>query len=43
VIAGIINLIVKKDHTIPYGPFLSLAAIVSIFWIDRIIRLLFPF
>ena len=43
VIAGIINLVVKKDHTIPYGPFLSLAAIVSIFWIDRIIRLLFPF
>lgn len=38
---GIINLIAKKDHTIPYGPFLSLAAILSIFWTDKIIYYLF--
>ncbi len=42
-IVGIINLIVKKDHTIPYGPFLSLAALFSIFWADKIIRLFFPY
>jgi leader peptidase (prepilin peptidase)/N-methyltransferase len=36
-IIGVINLIIKKDHTIPYGPFLSLAAILSIFWADKII------
>jgi leader peptidase (prepilin peptidase) / N-methyltransferase len=40
-IIGVINLIVKKDHTIPYGPFLSLAAVLSIFWADKIISLLF--
>jgi leader peptidase (prepilin peptidase)/N-methyltransferase len=40
-VIGIINLIVKKDHTIPYGPFLSLAAIVSLFWADKILSLLF--
>ncbi len=40
-VVGIINLIVKKEHTIPYGPFLSLAALVSIFWADKIIHLLF--
>jgi leader peptidase (prepilin peptidase)/N-methyltransferase len=40
-IIGIINLIVKKDHTIPYGPFLSLAAFLSLFWADKIIRLIF--
>jgi leader peptidase (prepilin peptidase)/N-methyltransferase len=38
---GIINLIVKKDHTIPYGPFLGLGALLSIFWADKIIRLFF--
>jgi len=42
-IIGIINLIVKKDHTIPYGPFLSLAALVSLFWADKIIRLFIPY
>lgn len=41
VIIGIINLVIKKDHTIPYGPFLSLAAILSIFWADKIISLIF--
>jgi len=39
-VIGIINLLVKKDHTLPYGPFLSLAAILSIFWADKIIRLI---
>jgi leader peptidase (prepilin peptidase)/N-methyltransferase len=39
-VVGIINLFVKKDHTIPYGPFLSLAAFVSIFWADKIIGLI---
>ena len=39
-IFGIINLISKKDHTLPYGPFLSLSAILSLFWFDRIINLL---
>ena len=39
VVIGVINLIVKKDHTMPYGPFLSLAAILSLFWADKIISL----
>jgi leader peptidase (prepilin peptidase)/N-methyltransferase len=39
---GIYMLINKKDHTIPYGPFLSLAALISIFFADKIIRLLIP-
>lgn len=38
-VIGVINLLVKKDHTIPYGPFLSLAAIISIFWAKEIIQL----
>jgi leader peptidase (prepilin peptidase)/N-methyltransferase len=38
-IIGIINLILKKDHTIPYGPFLSLASLLSIFYADKIISL----
>ena len=41
VIVGVANLIIKKDHTIPYGPFLSLAAIASLFWADKIIGLFF--
>jgi len=41
VLIGVINLLIKKDHTIPYGPFLSLAAILSIFWADKILRLFF--
>lgn len=32
IVIGIINLVSKKDHTIPYGPFLSIAALVSLFW-----------
>lgn len=39
VVIGIVNLIAKKDHTIPYGPFLSAAAALSLFWADKIIRL----
>ncbi|MFA5145578.1 MAG: prepilin peptidase [Candidatus Omnitrophota bacterium] len=41
VVIGVINLLVKKDHTIPYGPFLSLAALLSLFWADKIISLFF--
>ena len=37
---GIFNLLVKKEHVIPYGPFLSLAACASIFWADKFIALL---
>jgi len=40
-IVGIINLLVKKDHTIPYGPFLALGALLSLFWSDKIINLFF--
>ncbi|MDD4939684.1 MAG: prepilin peptidase [Candidatus Omnitrophica bacterium] len=42
-IVGIINLAVKKDHTIPYGPFLSLAAVFALFWMGKVIRLIFPY
>jgi leader peptidase (prepilin peptidase)/N-methyltransferase len=38
---GIFNLLVKKEHVIPYGPFLSLAACLAIFWADKFIALLF--
>lgn len=41
VVIGVINLLSKKDHTIPYGPFLSLAAFLSVFWANRIISLIF--
>jgi len=40
VVIGIINLVTKKDHTIPYGPFLSLAALISLFWANKIISLI---
>ena len=40
-IIGILNLLIKKQHTIPYGPFLSLAAFISLFYADQIIRLIF--
>lgn len=39
---GIVNLITKKDHTIPYGPFLSIAALLSLFWGNKIIQLILP-
>ncbi|MCX5703014.1 MAG: prepilin peptidase [Candidatus Omnitrophica bacterium] len=38
-VIGVINLLVKKDHTIPYGPFLALGALLSLFWADKIINL----
>jgi leader peptidase (prepilin peptidase)/N-methyltransferase len=41
IIVGLINLAAKKDHTIPYGPFLSLGAIVALFWANQIIRFIF--
>lgn len=40
VVAGVINLVAKKDHTIPYGPFLALAALVAMFWSVPLIRFL---
>jgi leader peptidase (prepilin peptidase)/N-methyltransferase len=39
---GIINLIFKKSHVIPYGPFLSLAAILSFLLADKIVALIIP-
>ena len=42
IVVGVINLVTKKDHTIPYGPFLSIAALVSLFWADKIIQLILP-
>jgi len=42
ILIGIVNLIAKKDHTIPYGPFLSIAALVSLFWADKIISFILP-
>lgn len=39
--AGIANLLIKKDHTLPYGPFLSLAALFSLFWFQKVISLAF--
>ena len=40
-IPGIIVMIKDKSQTIPYGPYLSLAALISIFWGERILKLLF--
>ncbi|PIQ88803.1 MAG: prepilin peptidase [Candidatus Omnitrophica bacterium CG11_big_fil_rev_8_21_14_0_20_42_13] len=40
-IFGIIVLIQKKGHLIPYGPFLSLGAVLSLFYGNAIIKLLF--
>ncbi|MFA6130235.1 MAG: prepilin peptidase [Candidatus Omnitrophota bacterium] len=42
IFVSIIILIRKKDHTIPYGPFLSCAALASLFWSDKIIQLILP-
>ena len=38
---AIINLVSKKDHTVPYGPFLAAGALVSMFWYDKIFHFLF--
>jgi leader peptidase (prepilin peptidase) / N-methyltransferase len=43
IVIGIVNLATKKDHTIPYGPFLSIAALVSLFWGNKIISLILPY
>ncbi|MCX5713182.1 MAG: A24 family peptidase, partial [Candidatus Omnitrophica bacterium] len=40
-VVGVFNLLTKKDHTIPYGPFLSIGALVSLFYADKIIALIF--
>ena len=40
-VVGLFNMVVKKDHLIPYGPFLSLAALLAIFWQQRILHMLF--
>ncbi len=42
IVFGIVTLVTKKDHTIPYGPFLSTAALLSLFWGSRIIQLILP-
>jgi leader peptidase (prepilin peptidase)/N-methyltransferase len=42
IIVSVVTLIKKNDHTIPYGPFLSIAALVSLFWADKIIQLILP-
>ncbi|MFA5005327.1 MAG: A24 family peptidase, partial [Candidatus Omnitrophota bacterium] len=42
VVIGVANLLIKKEHTIPYGPFLSLAALIALFFGSQIIRILFP-
>ena len=38
---GVFNLVAKKDHLIPYGPFLSLAALLALFFQHRILHLFF--
>ena len=43
IVIGLINLASKKDHTIPYGPFLSIAALVSLFWGERILSWILPY
>lgn len=40
-ILGVFTLIKKKDHTIPYGPFLSLGAVIALLWSDRIFKFFF--
>lgn len=42
IVFGIVTLITRKDHTIPYGPFLSAAALLALFWGNRIIQLILP-
>ena len=39
---GVMNLLTKKDHTIPYGPFISIGALIALFWGNRIIQLILP-
>lgn len=39
-VVGVVLKIKEKRDTIPYGPYLSLAAIVAMLWGDRILRIL---
>ncbi len=39
-VVGIVLKIKEKRDTIPYGPYLSLAAVVAVLWGDKILRLL---
>ncbi|MBN1913137.1 MAG: prepilin peptidase [Candidatus Omnitrophica bacterium] len=41
IIAGVINFLARRSRVIPYGPFLSLASLISLFWSHKIIRFLF--
>lgn len=43
VVAGIVTKIKYKTDIIPYGPYLCLGTIVSIFWGERILRLVFGY
>lgn len=42
-IVGVPLKLIRKQDTISYGPFLSLATFISIFWGNRILSLIFPF
>ena len=42
-VVGVYILLLKKSHLIPYGPFLSLAAFISLFWGKDILRFFFPY
>lgn len=39
-VVGLIHLLRTRDHHIPYGPFLSVATVVTLFWSDRIFSVL---
>ncbi|KPK37956.1 MAG: hypothetical protein AMJ78_10725 [Omnitrophica WOR_2 bacterium SM23_29] len=41
-IVGVPLKLIKKQDTIPYGPFLSLATFISTFWGDKILNLILP-
>lgn len=38
IVPGLLTLAVKRSHVIPYGPFLSLGLVVSLFYGDAILR-----
>jgi len=40
-VAGIVLKIKNDQNVMPYGPYLSLAAVTSMFWGDKILRMLF--
>jgi len=40
-VIGTINFVVKKDHTIPFGPFLAIGALIALFWADKIVNYIF--